>query len=123
MKKVFDWLRDDRKPLAKRTRSVGISSACPIHSIHSPNPRMRNLERMIPLESVYRQLAKANLTPLAEFRGTTLKELPDVDPLAFATRAPNGRSPCDFTAEVPTLTSPMCPPNKHDDQLLVVSAS
>jgi hypothetical protein len=44
----------------------------------------RGMEHVIHFEPAYRALQKADLTTLAQARGTSLKELPGVDPLAFA---------------------------------------
>jgi hypothetical protein len=62
-------------------------------SVHSPDQRFRSMEHTVHFEAAYRELLKAKLTPLAECRGTTLKELPGVDPLAFATGRPGRALP------------------------------
>jgi hypothetical protein len=56
--------------------------------VHSPNARFYSMERAIPNEAASQTLRKADLPMVARFGGITLKELPGVDPLAFATERP-----------------------------------
>ncbi len=56
--------------------------------VYSPNKRFHSMEQAVPFEQAYRKLCKADLTPLTTQEGTTLKELPGVDPLAFVTGRP-----------------------------------
>jgi hypothetical protein len=56
--------------------------------VNAPDQRFQTLEHIVKFEPAYRGLLNANLTVLAECRGTSLKELPDVDPLAFETGRP-----------------------------------
>ena len=60
---------------------------------YSPNKRFYFMEHAVPFEPAHRVLAKANLTTLAEYHGTSLKELPGVDPLAFVTDRPERALP------------------------------
>jgi hypothetical protein len=59
----------------------------------SPNQRFYFMESAVPFEPAYRELLKAKLTPLADWHGTSLKELPGVDPLAFVTGQPERALP------------------------------
>jgi hypothetical protein len=60
----------------------------PASPVLSPNRRMWTLERFMHLDRVYHRLLKAQHIPLAEFHGTTVMEVPGVDPLAFVTGRP-----------------------------------
>jgi hypothetical protein len=62
----------------------------------SPNERFYLMESAVPFEPAYRELLKAKLTTLADWHGTTLKELPGVDPLAFATARPEQPLPLNL---------------------------
>src|SRR6516162_2221383 len=56
--------------------------------VNAPDQRFQTLEHIVHFEPAYRELRNANLTVLAECHGTSLRELPDVDPLAFETGRP-----------------------------------
>jgi hypothetical protein len=60
---------------------------------HSPNQRFFFMEKVVPHESAGRELLKADLPTIAAWRGTALKQLQGVDPLAFATRRPDRALP------------------------------
>jgi hypothetical protein len=59
----------------------------------SPNKRFRMLENAILFEPAYRELLKVEMATISEQHGTTLKELPGVDPLAFVTGRPEQALP------------------------------
>ena len=61
--------------------------------VYSPNPVFAFMEQTVNFEAVYRQLSKESLIPRAEVRGTTLMEMPGVDPLAFVSGHPQAPLP------------------------------
>jgi hypothetical protein len=62
--------------------------SCTAPPVLSPNKRFWSMEHSVNFEGAYRRLRQADLGVLAEFQGTSLMELPGVDPLAFVTGRP-----------------------------------
>src|SRR5206468_1066256 len=54
----------------------------------SPNKYFWSMERTVNLDLAYAQVRQADLKHLADWHGTSLMELPGVEPLAFATGRP-----------------------------------
>jgi hypothetical protein len=84
--------RMDTEPVAAcKAYGVGLHmlsySAAPVLSGY---PRVESMERTFRFEPAYRGLEKAHvLKRVAQVEGTTMLELPGVDPLAFATARPD----------------------------------
>jgi hypothetical protein len=57
--------------------------------VYSPNKRFFSMENAVSFELAYHKLLKEKLPTLAKVGGTSLKQLPGVDPLAFATARPD----------------------------------
>ncbi len=65
----------------------------PADPVLSPNKYMWGLEKLVTPDLAYYRLLKADLKSLAEYHGTTLKELPGADPLAFVNGRPENALP------------------------------
>ena len=84
------YRRLQKEPLtACKAYGVGWHLFAPVEAPHpGAGRRFDAMEHTVHFEPAYRAMTKASLTPLAEHTGTSLRELPGVDPLAFATARP-----------------------------------